>query len=224
MKILAVSDIELGFLYQPQIRERFSDIDLIIGCGDLPFYYLEYMISILNIPLYYVNGNHVSKTEITTAGERSSPWGAINLHQRCITDATGVLLAGIEGSLRYNLGRNQYTQTEMWMHVLRLAPRLLLNRFIYGRFVDIFVTHAPPWHIHDQDDLPHQGIKAFRWFDKVFHPTYHLHGHIHIYRNDAIIQTQFHHSIVLNCYGYREIQFDMTPVIAGLRRIPFSKI
>ncbi len=224
MKILAVSDIELGFLYQPQIRERFSDIDLIIGCGDLPFYYLEYMISILNIPLYYVNGNHVSKTEFTTGGERSSPWGAVNLHKRCLMDDTGVLIAGIEGSLRYNLGSHQYTQTEMWMHVFSITPRLFFNRVIYGRYLDIFVTHAPPWGIHDQKDLPHQGIRAFRWFNKVFQPTFHLHGHIHIYRNDAVILTQFNKTCIINCFGYREIELDMTPIIAGLRRIPFSKI
>ncbi len=51
MKILAVSDIELGYIYQPRISERFSDVDLIISCGDLPHYYLEYIVSMLNVPL-----------------------------------------------------------------------------------------------------------------------------------------------------------------------------
>ncbi len=222
MKILAISDVELSFLYQPQIRERFHDVDLIISCGDLPYYYLEYMISTLNIPLYYVNGNHVSQTEYTTTGARTSPWGAINLHQRCITDDTGVLLAGLEGSLRYNLGSNQYTQAEMWQKVFQLVPALFFNRIWHGRFLDFFVTHAPPWQIHDQSDLPHQGIKAFRWLINVFKPTYHLHGHIHIYRNDAVIKTLFQKTTVLNCYGYREINIDMQPVIAGFKRNIFQ--
>jgi Icc-related predicted phosphoesterase len=213
MKILAVSDIELGFLYQPNIVDRFYDVDLIFSCGDLPHYYLEYMISMLNIPLYFVNGNHANKLEITTGGERNYPWGAVNLHGRCITDDTGLLIAGIEGCQRYNLGSFQYTQSEMWMLIYKLIPRLLINKLRYGRYLDIFITHAPPWKIHDQNDLPHQGIKAFRWLINVFQPTYHLHGHIHVYRNDTITITKIEKTEVINCYGYRELFFDIRPFI-----------
>ena len=31
---------------------------MIIGCGDLPYPYLENIVSFLNIPLFYVPGNH----------------------------------------------------------------------------------------------------------------------------------------------------------------------
>ncbi|PKO04876.1 MAG: hypothetical protein CVU41_14840 [Chloroflexi bacterium HGW-Chloroflexi-3] len=213
MKILAVSDVELGYLYQPKIVDRFYDVDLILSCGDLPHYYLEYMISMLNIPLYYVNGNHANKLEFTTGSERNYPWGAQNIHKRSVTDDTGLLLAGIEGCLRYNLGDFQYTQSEMWVLVYKLIPKLILNKIRYGRFLDIFLSHAPPWKIHDQDDLPHQGIKAFRWLIKVFKPTYHLHGHIHVYRNDAVTMTRFMNTGVVNCYGYKELSFDIRPYI-----------
>jgi len=213
MKILAVSDIELGYLYQPKIVDRFYDIDLILSCGDLPHYYLEYMISMLNIPLYYVNGNHASKLEFTTGGERKFPWGARNIHKSSVTDDTGLLLAGVEGCLRYNLGNFQYTQSEMWAFVYKLVPKLFLNKLRYGRFLDIFLSHAPPWKIHDQEDLPHQGIKAFRWLIKVFQPAYHLHGHIHVYRNDAVTNTRYLNTDVINCYGYKELSFDIRPYI-----------
>ncbi len=217
MKILAVSDIELGYIYQPRISERFSDVDLIISCGDLPHYYLEYIISMLNVPLYYVNGNHANKIEITTAGDRSYPWGAINVHKKVKTDDTGVLIAGIEGCLKYNNGPYQYSQNDMWRMVFQLVPQLLINKMRFNRFLDLFITHAPPFGIHDQDDLPHTGIKAFNWFNRVFQPTYHLHGHIHVYRNDAIIETKINKTTILNCYGYKEVLFDMLPVIAGLK-------
>jgi Icc-related predicted phosphoesterase len=213
MKILAVSDIELGFLYQSSIVDRFYDVDLILSCGDLPHYYLEYMISMLNIPLYYVNGNHAHRLEITTGGERNYPWGAVNIHKRTLTDDTGLLLAGIEGCQRYNLGQYQYTQSEMWMMIFKLIPGLMINKLRFGRFLDIFLSHAPPWKIHDQNDLPHQGIKAFRWFINVFQPTYHLHGHIHVYRNDTITITKLNKTEVINCYGYRELFFDIRPFI-----------
>lgn len=213
MKILAVSDIELGYLYQPQIVDRFYDVDIILSCGDLPHYYLEYIISMLNVPLYYVNGNHAKKLEFTTGGERKYPWGARNIHTQCILDDTGLLIGGIEGCLRYNLGDFQYTQSEMWVFVYKMIPKLFYNKLRHGRFLDIFLSHAPPWKIHDQDDLPHQGIKAFLWLIKVFKPTFHLHGHIHIYRNDVKTSTRFYNTDVINCYGYKELGFDIRPFI-----------
>ncbi len=207
MKILAISDIELGFIYNPQIAERFNDIDMVISCGDLPYYYLEFIISTLNVPLYFVRGNHSSQVEASSSGsDRTSPWGAIDLNKKVICDDTSVLLAGIEGSLRYNFGPHQYTQEQMWRKVLLLVPSLFYNKIRYGRYLDVFVTHAPPYKIHDMDDLPHRGIKAFRWLVQVFQPTLHLHGHIHIYRHSAVYSTQINQSTVINAYGYREIE------------------
>ena len=101
----------------------------------------------------------------------------------------------------------------MWFFVFNLIPKMMFNKLRYGRFLDIFITHAPPWKIHDEEDLPHQGIKAFRWFIKVFKPAYHLHGHIHVYRNDMITRTQFQNTEVINCYGYRELFFDISPYL-----------
>lgn len=205
MNILAVSDVELGFIYSAQFAQRFRHIDLMISCGDLPYYYLEFMISMIDKPLYYVRGNHAAQVETTTSGDRRSPWGAIDLHRKVIRTAQGLLMAGIEGSHWYNGGPYQYTQAEMWSMVLGMTPALMANRLRYGRYLDIFVSHAPPWDIHDMDDLPHRGIKAFCWLLRVFKPRLHLHGHIHVYRPDAVTTTRFFDTLVLNCYGYREL-------------------
>ena len=208
MKILAVSDIELDWIYNPTITTRFSDVDLVIACGDLPYYYLEYIISSLNRPLYYVRGNHAPRfQEEGITSSRTYPWGGIDLHRRVKRDESGLLVAGIEGSIRYNSDHCQYSQLEMWRFILGLIPGLLLNRIRYGRFLDIFVTHAPPWKIHDQDDLPHQGIKAFQWFIKVFQPAFHLHGHIHIYNFRNRVETLVGNTWVVNTYGYRQIEY-----------------
>lgn len=208
MKILAVSDIELPLIYGPNIRERFHDVDLAIGCGDLPYYYLEYIISMLDVPLYYVRGNHAHKTEVTCFGERKYPWGADDLHRRIRQNASNLIMAGIQGCQRYNTGPYQYTQGQMWALVLSLVPKLMLNKLVHGRFLDIFVTHAPPWQLQDMEDPPHQGIKAFRWLDKVFQPALHLHGHIHIYRQVSPVQTMFGSTRVINVFGFREITLD----------------
>lgn len=203
MKILTVSDVELSYIYSPTVKARFGDSDMVISCGDLPYFYLEYIISSLDVPLYYVRGNHASKVEIGSEGERLFPWGGIDLHKRCVRAQNGLLLAGLEGSLRYNFGPHQYNQVEMWMLVFSLVPGLIYNRIRYGRYLDIFVAHAPPWKIHDKDDLPHQGIKAFRWLINVFQPPIFLHGHIHIYRQDAVTETIIQNTCVINSYGHR---------------------
>jgi len=216
MKILSVSDVELGLIYSQQITHRFADVDLVISCGDLPYYYLEYIVSTLNVPLYYVRGNHASKVEISVGGERQNPWGGIDLHRRIARDRTGLLMAGIEGSLRYNNGPYQYTQAEMWQYVFGLTPLLFLNKLRFGRFLDIFVTHAPSWKVLDRDDLPHQGIKAFRWLVETFQPSLHLHGHIHVYRRNTITEANLKKCQIINTYGFREITIDLEDLTAGI--------
>ena len=58
MRILAISDEVVRWMYSPALRERVGEIDLVISCGDLPIYYLEYIASSLNAPCAYVRGNH----------------------------------------------------------------------------------------------------------------------------------------------------------------------
>jgi len=43
--------------------DRFGDVELVLSCGDLPYYYLEYIVSMLNVPLLYVHGNHDAPPE-----------------------------------------------------------------------------------------------------------------------------------------------------------------
>lgn len=210
MKLLTVSDVESSRIYSDKIRDHFKDIDLAISCGDLSYFYLEYIISALDIPLYYVRGNHAKEIEYGHGGTRKSPWGAVNLHRKVIRDRnSGLLLAGIQGSNRYNQGNYQYTQLEMWLLVMTLVPGILLNKLRYGRFLDIFVTHAPPWGIHDDKDRAHQGIKAFLWLVKVFQPTLHLHGHVHIYWPGKISETLLGKTRIYNTYGYRRLTVNL---------------
>ena len=202
-KILSLSDKQVDFIYSSQVKSRFGDVDLILGCGDLPYFYLEYVVSMLNVPLYYVCGNHSNLVEHTSAGPKTHPHGGIDLHRKVVLDK-GLIMAGVEGSLRYRQGPFQYTQSEMWSHVLRIVPSLIRNKARYGRYLDIFISHAPPWGVHDQADLPHQGIKAFRWLLDAFRPRYHFHGHIHVYRNDTQTVTNYQSTMVVNTYGFAE--------------------
>jgi Icc-related predicted phosphoesterase len=208
MKILALSDKIISFIYSPQVKQRFKDVDLIIGCGDLAYYYLEYVFTVLGVPLFYVRGNHDAVVEYGTGEQRTEPHGGIDLHGR-LCCYNGLLMAGVEGSVRYRPGSFQYSQSQMWNHVLSMVPGLLINRLRYGRFLDVFVSHAPPAGIHDCQDLTHQGIRAFRWVISTFQPDYFLHGHIHLHRPDETTETQLGGTRVINTYGFRELIVDL---------------
>ena len=205
-KILALSDIESQYIYHAIGTEKFKDIDFVISCGDLPYYYLEYIISMANKDLYFVKGNHAHKFEYGEKNKYSAPQGAREIHLKSVRTQQGISLAGIEGSLLYNYGPHQYSQNQMWLLVFSLIPSLLVNYVMDHRFLDIFVTHAPPWHINDQEDLPHQGIKAFRWFLQVFKPKYHLHGHTRNYLSNEGVKTRFGKTEVINVTGYQIIE------------------
>jgi Icc-related predicted phosphoesterase len=207
MRILSLSDVVVPFIYSPQVRERFRGVGLVVGCGDLPYYYQEYVFSMLDVPLYYVRGNHDKVEEHSVEGPRDGPMGAVDLHTR-VVNYRGLLMAGVEGSVRYREGPFQYSQIEMWIHIIRLIPRMMANKSLYGRYLDVFVTHAPPRGIHDAEDLPHHGIDAFRWFVERFQPVIHFHGHIHLYRRDAVNETLLGKTRVINTYGYRETTVD----------------
>lgn len=206
LKLLCLSDLEVPAVYNHRIRERFPGLDAIISCGDLPWDYLEFVISMLDTPLYYVQGNHVFDIADREGEVRQHPDGAINLHRKVIYDPQlDLILAGVEGSLRYNQGAFQYTQAQMWQIVLSLVPQLMLNKMRYGRYLDIFVTHAAPAGIHDEDDPAHQGVEAFLWLIETFSPKLHLHGHIHLYNPLKARETQHKNTRVINCYGHRQI-------------------
>ena len=208
VRTLSLSDVKKSLIYSSQIRTQFSHVDMVIGCGDLPYYYLEYVVSMLDVPLLFVRGNHDKKVEYSESGSCTAPAGAIDLHHRVLS-VNGLSFAGVEGSIKYSRGPYQYSQSDMWIHVFRLVPALIINKARFGRYLDVFVTHAPPKDIHDKQDLPHQGVDAFRWLLQVFRPAYHFHGHIHIYRPDEITETLFEKTQVINTCGYKITEIDV---------------
>ena len=133
MKILSLSDVLTTTIYSVSIRDHYSDVDMAIGCGDLPYYYLEFIVSMLDIPTFFVRGNHDKVMEYGEAGPRAAPHGVVDLHRK-IAVCENFILAGIEGSLRYRPGPYQYTQSEMWSFVFLMVPTLL-KRFPIRRIL-----------------------------------------------------------------------------------------
>lgn len=215
MKILCVSDQIDPLVYSSSIRERYKDIDFVISAGDLPMEYLDFIVSSLNKPVYFVFGNHnlnefglYHKNLDIQAQNKAQPLlnyafshGATYIGFRTVREGN-VLMAGVSGSLRYNKGLNQYTDRQMRWKLFKLVPRLILNKIRYGRYLDIFVTHASPEGIHDKNDPCHKGFASFIWFMKAFHPAYLIHGHIHLYDLQDIRVSQFNKTTVINAYSH----------------------
>lgn len=207
MKILAVADEVSPVLYSHTVKENFGEVDLILGCGDLPFYYYEFLVSSLNVPLYYVLGNHVRKTGPGGTGrdmgqEEYDPAGLGDLDRR-ITDCKGLLIGGFEGSPRYNLNPGpQYTELDIRFKTMKMWPYLCWNRLVKGRFIDILITHAPPWGIHDLPDPAHRGFKRYLRFMERYRPRYLIHGHTHRYDRNQPRVSYYEDTCVINAYGY----------------------
>ncbi len=209
MKVLFISDKVVEHIYSPAIAKRYSDVELVVGCGDLPYYYLEFVQSLLNVSLVYVHGNHDPEREYLSDGSVvTGPLGGINMHCHTYKEKK-LLLAGLEGSIRYRQGRFQYNQREMWFNVIfHLAPRLLINKIRYGRYLDVLVAHSPPYGIHNGDDHVHVGFKSFLWLMKVFKPRYLVHGHRHVYNPNEVTKTQFGDTKIINIYPYKIVDIE----------------
>jgi Icc-related predicted phosphoesterase len=210
MRILAVSDKVDQLVYSPAIRRFFGDVDLVLGCGDLAAYYLEFIVTMLGGPLFYVVGNHGNEVRerYRPEAEWKYPGGCENIDGR-VVQYNGLLLAGLEGSMRYNNSPHfQYTEREMAWKAWHLVPSLLLNKLRYGRFLDILVTHAPPRGVHDRPDLPHRGFGAFVALMERFQPRYLVHGHIHLYTSLEPNETVYQNTTVINAYGHRILDID----------------
>jgi Icc-related predicted phosphoesterase len=224
MKILCVADQIDPLVYTSAIKERFSDVEIILCAGDLPLDYMDFIVSSLNKPLFFVFGNHdLEHFNYYTQGiegnydseEEYQGSGAVHVGSR-VVHQDGLIIAGLGGSMRYNRGKNQYTEAQMMRQIIKIIPRLLFNRLFRGRYVDILLTHASPKGIHDKEDRCHWGFEAFRWFMRVFKPKYLIHGHIHLYSLADLRVTDCGGTRVINAYGHYVIDTAAPPPGASL--------
>lgn len=215
LTILAVSDEVDQRVYSPTLRERMPDVSLVIGCGDVPASYLEFLTDSLHKTVYYVLGNHAE--ELTREGSRGIPKlpeGCINVGGRVVTDPlSGLIIAGLPGSPRYSEHEPvQFTEWQMSMMIFRMMPRLLWNRLRTGRALDLLVTHSPPRDINDEPDIAHRGFIAMRRFLRWFSPEYQLHGHIHFYDRSKSHITRHLATDVINVYPYQKLDLTFSRV------------
>jgi hypothetical protein len=123
LKILSVSDAVVDQLYTKEIVEHFGDVKLILGFGDLPYEYLEFLVSMLNVLLFYIPGNHDLKYN---PGDPASHAEGCDILDQRVARTKGLNLAGLGGCIRYYPGpANQYTQGGMYLRFISFLPQLL---------------------------------------------------------------------------------------------------
>jgi len=194
MKVLVVADIEDKLLYDFFRKDRVAGVELIISCGDLKQDYLDFLMTMVNVPMIYVRGNH-DDSYFT-----NPPLGAECIDGR-IFKYKGIRFLGLGGSIRYKRDcRTMFTESEMNSRIIKLTPRLMLSRGF-----DVLVTHSPAEGYGDMTgSYTHKGFKCFNKLLNKYKPIYMFHGHVH--NNYGRVKLTNKHpsgTEILNCSGFR---------------------
>jgi Icc-related predicted phosphoesterase len=210
-RILAIADEEDDRLTYARLSGMRPDV--VVACGDLHFDYLDYVASATNVPMIYVPGNHdpeiLPRARSWSFGHVTGGDGGRGLPSWCtsadgrIVRAGGIVAAGLGGSMRYNLGPNQYTEREMNRRVNALVTRARAK----ATRIDLLLTHAPPLGVGDGDDVCHRGFGCFHRLVDRLAPRYLVHGHIHPYGQTCPDRTMGG-TTVINAIPHRLIQLE----------------
>jgi Icc-related predicted phosphoesterase len=189
VKILLISDQPDAGLWDYYTPEKLKGIDMIISCGDLSQRYLEFLVTMGNVPLLYVHGNHDDRFD-------AQPPEGCHCIDGDVVKVNGLRILGLGGSMRYKPGAHQYTEWGMRRRVIKLLPKL-----IFKRGFDILVTHAPAKGVGDSKDIAHRGFEVFITLMKWFKPKFLLHGHVHKeYSHEFVRERKFEGTRVINAW------------------------
>jgi Icc-related predicted phosphoesterase len=204
VKILCVSDRVEPMLHGPSLNSYARGVEAVISCGDLPFDYLEYIVTFLGVPVYYVLGNHDPAPD-----SAEYPEGCTPLDGR-VVDVEGesgrVTIAGLSGSRLYSGGPNQHTEREMRLRTWALSARILRRRLAGKPGPQIFVTHSPPFGLGDEEDQAHVGFESFLPLINHHEPSLWLHGHVHLYGPEGGRVAHRGETKVVNVFGHRILE------------------
>ncbi len=191
MRILFVSDEENIAYWDHFQKSAFSDIDVIVSCGDLKAEYLSFLATMTSVPVLYVRGNHDDKYE------KHPPEGCICIEDR-IYEYEGVRFLGLGGSYRYKNGRNQYSEEEMKHRISHLWWQLF-----WKKGFDVLVTHAPAKGVNDGEDICHKGFGCFVDLLEKYQPKCFAHGHVHLnYGRQFPRESKVGETLVVNGYNH----------------------
>lgn len=195
-KILIISDTPILKKYSPEyIKELCKDIDFIIAAGDLSNDYLDYIFTLLNKELIFVNGNHVYNSAHNIDFCK-------NIDQKII-NFQNLKIMGFDGSQIYSYNPHQYSELQVKLMIMKRLFSLI------ARKPDIVVSHTPPFGIHDRDDYIHTGFKSYHYILKFFKPKLWIHGHVHLENHHKTQESVVNGVRFVNAYGFKIIDFEV---------------
>ena len=172
-RILAVADEIDRSLESPATRAGLGPIDLVIGCGDLPVDYLQFVTDAFDVQLAYVRGNHdvggawatgdATRLHLPEPLADGHPW----------TDGA-VTVIGFSGIPRHGGSGLQVSSLSRWSAVLGAWLRAGRRR---SDEPVLCISHVAPRGINDGPDRFHRGSWALRWLAQRLEPPLWLHGH-----------------------------------------------
>ena len=213
VNVLVVADEVASNLQARTLQELAPD--LVLAAGDLPWDYLEWIASSVDVPMVFVPGNHDPEIKPTRGGrfgdylepgalcEAPRPHGVINADQDVV--------AGRGTAHRRPRRLRALQRGPAPVHpasVRRSRPPAACARRAPAGPVDVLLTHAPPLGLGDADDAPHVGIEALHGVIAKLEPTWHLHGHIHPY-GQTMPDRQVGPTTIRNVIPWKV--FDVTP-------------
>ena len=230
MKILLISDTEERSLWDDWTEataRNLADVELILSAGDLKAEYLEFLVTMLNVPLVYVRVNHDGRYDERPPEGCENADGTV-VEIECGRGSSGqrIRILGLGGSMRYNSeSPDMYTENEMAERI-RKAERIIRKRRLAGVIknmvkpaagdinkkrnpdFDILLTHAPCRGYGDMEDLPHRGFECFNDLLNKYSPQLHCYGHVH--QEYGRIDRHLRHpsgTLLVNGCGHQIIDF-----------------
>lgn len=192
LRILCVADEE-----EPCLWERFDPrivegVDLILACGDLKAEYLDFLVTMVPVPLFFVCGNHDR--------DKPLPSGCEHIDGRLVT-FKGVRIVGFDGCKSHAPFQYHFSERQMDGKIRRLYWPLRR-----ARGFDILVSHAGPLGLGDGPDEYHMGFASLRRLIDLYKPAYAVHGHTHLNYGRVDRMVDYHGTQVVNAYGYTIIE------------------
>lgn len=164
IRLLAVSDELDSALEHARNRDAIGPLDMVVGCGDLPSDYLNFLADAFQVPLVRVLGNH----DRPAADESGGIVGPDPVRGR-VVDSGGLPVLGLSWPGR----PPRRNEALAW----RQAVRTVLVEAFRRRPI-IVASHIPPRGAGDvANDAYHVGSPAYRWLLERLRPPLWLHGH-----------------------------------------------
>lgn len=195
MRLMVLADHEEPGLWDYFNARKTEGVDLMLSCGDLDPAYMEFLVTMVNVPLLYVRGNHDGVYDI------HEPLGCDDIDDK-VYNFRGLRILGLGGSYRYRSGKDMYTEAEMAKRIRKLKGQLLFTNGF-----DILLTHAPAYGYGDLEDLPHRGFECFNKLLETYHPQFMFHGHVHMEYGDFVREREHPCGTkIINGYGYKIVE------------------